>query len=146
MITAIWFALQFLTTAIRSRSCVAPTRRHDDGVRLKARNAFGEQTPAFRVGAGHCAACPAKGRSIVVARDYETRRTATSRRMNSSQGGPCNRTRKPIVEPDYGFAGLRSVSLFCPFPRDARSSVRCDADVIRQAKVTAFAVTLLAYP
>jgi len=30
----------------RCRSCVAPTRRHADGVRLKALRAFGEQTPA----------------------------------------------------------------------------------------------------
>jgi len=41
---------------------------------------------------------------------------------------------------------VRSLSSRLSFPRDARSSVRCDAGAIRQAKVTAVAVTVACLP
>jgi len=43
-------------------------------------------------------------------------------------------------------ARVRSLSSRLSFPRDARSSVRCDAGAIRQAKVTAVAVTVACLP
>jgi len=55
----------------RSNFCVAPTRRSDDGVSLKALRAFARQTPAFVRRAVVPPALPVLRLTIVLARDYE---------------------------------------------------------------------------